>query len=83
MPNKPKAGTKLVGIRLPEELIARAKRAAELLQAETPGLELSYHDAIRITLTKYLPELEGMGPRGAAAGAKKGKATAKSGKALT
>lgn len=84
MPNKPKAGTKLIGLRLPEELIARARRAAELLQAETPGLELNYHDAIRITLTKYLPQLEGSSLRAPVVkGPNQGMATRKRGKAAT
>lgn len=81
MPNQPKAGTRLVGIRLAEELIARAKRAAELLEKETPGLSLSFHDAIRITLTKHLPPLESAEPRATPAPeGKKGSATPKRGK---
>ncbi|MBI5493757.1 MAG: hypothetical protein HY904_01955 [Deltaproteobacteria bacterium] len=60
--------TQQVGIRLPEELVARLDQHVERMRAAQPGLEVTRADAVRVLLTKAL-DAEGGKP---AARTKKG-----------
>lgn len=54
---KPEEPTQQVGLRVPESLIRRADLFAAQLSRETPGLQITRTDAIRIILTRHLPQL--------------------------
>jgi hypothetical protein len=52
---KPVEPTVSVGLRLPLSVVQRADRYAAQLARETPGLQVTRTDVMRIILAKHLP----------------------------